>query len=708
MLLMHIAGAVLILGLIVMHKLRLWRFAANAKPAEDPALLEMYDRLCRTIQPVRRPSVLLSGKNHAPMTFGTWRPVVVLPQDLVARLSPSGIRVILGHELAHHRRWDLWLGLLQIPITALWWFHPVYWLLARGIRNVREDCCDDLVVSSGLASGEEYCRTLMQAAWLASENALAGASPAYISESQPLRRRFKRIMGAQFIARPKLAATGMLGTVALGLLLLPGVESRTFQVSPASTGVREIELMTAPLRTELSGDDILLNSELPVAVTAEKASFSAMPGKPSSHQENSLAEYYRKWLNEDVVYIITREERNVFLALTTDGEREAFIEQSWARRDPDPQKEGNAFKVEHYRRMAYANEYFASDVPGWKTDRGRIYILYGEPAGKEAHPTGGGYYRQLWEGGGSGSNAPFERWSYYSIGGIQDAVSFEFVDRTANNAYTLVGAQLPYAIRTDFIYLSEDRVLVPITLEIENRTLLFRKESNLYQARVLVSGIVARPTGNLISEFENTISADYSDSSFPEGKNQRSLFQKILLLQAGMQYRLSLTLKDLNGSDFSSSDYGILVPKFNDREFQASSLILATQVVSASADASYRMNGFIIGDMKVVPNVRIEYVNGQHLIPYLQIYNASIDPASSQPSLQISYAVKSGDIVVYSVEDPAGKTVRSASERRAVIVGSVPVHNVAAGIYSLAITVTDRIAGKSLTTTAEFRVTNAR
>jgi GWxTD domain-containing protein len=95
---------------------------------------------------------------------------------------------------------------------------------------------------------------------------------------------------------------------------------------------------------------------------------------------------YRKWLNEDVAYIITDEERAAFKRLQTDEEREQFIEQFWLRRDPTPDTVENEFKEEHYRRIAYANENFASGIPGWKTDRGRIYITYGPPDEKESHP----------------------------------------------------------------------------------------------------------------------------------------------------------------------------------------------------------------------------------------------------------------------------------------------------------------------------------
>jgi GWxTD domain-containing protein len=87
------------------------------------------------------------------------------------------------------------------------------------------------------------------------------------------------------------------------------------------------------------------------------------------------------WLNTDVVYITTRAEREVFLQLQTDRERDLFIEAFWRQRDPTPGAPENEFKVEHYRRLKYANQYFGRDTtrPGWQTDRGRFYILLGAP-----------------------------------------------------------------------------------------------------------------------------------------------------------------------------------------------------------------------------------------------------------------------------------------------------------------------------------------
>jgi GWxTD domain-containing protein len=146
---------------------------------------------------------------------------------------------------------------------------------------------------------------------------------------------------------------------------------------------------------------------------------------------------YKRWLNEEVAWIITDEERKVFKALATDDEREQFIEQFWLRRDPTPDTEENEYREEHYRRIAYANDRFASGIPGWKTDRGRIYIEYGPPDEIDSHPSGGTYERPYEEGGGSTSTYPFEQWRYRYIEGIGTNINLEFVDTTMSGEYHL-------------------------------------------------------------------------------------------------------------------------------------------------------------------------------------------------------------------------------------------------------------------------------
>src|SRR5205085_1346326 len=192
-----------------------------------------------------------------------------------------------------------------------------------------------------------------------------------------------------------------------------------------------------------------LTQDKPAAKAAAQraaASQRETVAKPLSEKERKKREAklrkeletpYRKWLNEDVVYIITDEEKQAFKRLQTDEERQQFIEQFWLRRDPTPDTAENEFKEEHYRRIAYANERYASGIPGWKSDRGRIYITFGPPTEIESHPSGGTYERPYEEGGGSTSTYPFEKWRYRYIEGIGNDVNIEFVDTTMSGEYRM-------------------------------------------------------------------------------------------------------------------------------------------------------------------------------------------------------------------------------------------------------------------------------
>ena len=153
--------------------------------------------------------------------------------------------------------------------------------------------------------------------------------------------------------------------------------------------------------------------------------------------ERELAGPWKKWMNEDVTYIITDEERQAFKRLKTDEERQQFVEQFWMRRDPTPDTEENEYKEEHYRRIAYANDHYASGIPGWKTDRGMIYIKYGAPDEIDSHPSGGSYERPYEEGGGETSTYPFEDWRYRYLDGIGTNINIEFVDTTMSGEYRM-------------------------------------------------------------------------------------------------------------------------------------------------------------------------------------------------------------------------------------------------------------------------------
>ena len=144
------------------------------------------------------------------------------------------------------------------------------------------------------------------------------------------------------------------------------------------------------------------------------------------HSVRDLSPEYRKWLVEDVRWIITTPERKKFMELSSDEQRVQFVIAFWERRNPTPGTKENRFKEEHYRRMAFANEHFAAKMEGWQTDRGRIYVVYGPPdsIATEAQV---------------GQNPPEEVWTYVHMPGGGENVSLRFIDECVCEDYDLVG-----------------------------------------------------------------------------------------------------------------------------------------------------------------------------------------------------------------------------------------------------------------------------
>ena len=221
-----------------------------------------------------------------------------------------------------------------------------------------------------------------------------------------------------FPVRQSLAVVGVCVTAAALCGLNP-----TQQTAPPSPA-------TPPPAAQSSSSSSSTPSE-----TVSKPLTKKQIAKKQKELEKELAGPWKKWMNEDVLYIITDEEKQAFKRLKTDEERQSFVESFWQRRDPTPDTEENEYKEEHYRRIAYANDHYASGIPGWKTDRGMIYIKYGPADEIDSHPSGGSYERPIEEGGGETSTFPFEDWRYRYIEGVGTNVMIEFVDTTMSGEY---------------------------------------------------------------------------------------------------------------------------------------------------------------------------------------------------------------------------------------------------------------------------------
>jgi len=494
---------------------------------------------------------------------------------------------------------------------------------------------------------------------------------------------------------------------------------------------------------------------------------------------------FKTWLNEDVIYIISPEERTAFLQLETNEEREQFIEQFWLRRSANPDMPDNDFKEEHYRRIAYANEHYASGIPGWKTDRGRIYIIWGAPDEIESHPTGGTYDRPMEEGGGSTTTYPWERWRYRYLEGIQENVELEFVDPSGSGEYHLtmdpsekdallyvpgaglsmmesmglasktdrftrsdgthlptslggtpaslneftrlelyakvqrppevkykdlealvtsrmVRDQLKFNYRTDFLKVTNDTVLVPVTVQVPNNQLQFKNKDGVYTAQLNIFGRVSTLTNRVVQTFEDSVTRDYPESLYKQSMKLSSIYQKSLPLRPGL-YRLDLVIKDVDSGNVGAVNTRLAVPRYEDEKLDASTLILADQIEHVPAK-QIGTGQFVLGSSKVRPRLDGDFTTADKLGIYLQIYNLKGDEKTHKSNASFSYTVKKGDQQVMQFKESSTDMKQTGDQ--VTIERLLPLATLTPGKYTLEVNATDLLSNVSISRSAEFSVKN--
>jgi GWxTD domain-containing protein len=226
------------------------------------------------------------------------------------------------------------------------------------------------------------------------------------------------------------------GRSVCGAMLFWGL---AFPVVEPSQQDESIARVTPP---GISGADI---SGSPTQNSGPQRCFDPHSAESNARKElkalTDLPVNYRYWLTEDAAYIIAPEERCAFLQLGSDKERDQFVEQFWYRRNPDPESFENPFQKEHYRRIVFANNKFGTDIPGWQTDRGHIYIRYGPPDVLGSHPAA----EPMWtppKDTPANVKYSWENWHYGYVDGLGENVDLEFVDAAGSGEYLLrIGLQ---------------------------------------------------------------------------------------------------------------------------------------------------------------------------------------------------------------------------------------------------------------------------
>ena len=518
--------------------------------------------------------------------------------------------------------------------------------------------------------------------------------------------------------------------------------------------------------------------------------------KQQKDLRNELKGPYKRWLDEDVRWIITDQEMKAFKSLSNDEERDNFIEQFWQRRNPSPDSPENTYREEVYARIAYANEHFAAGMPGWKTDRGHIYIAYGKPDSIESHPSGGNYERPMDEGGGETSTFPFETWHYRYIEGIGENIDIEFVDTCMCGDYHMTidrsekdallhvpgagqtmyeqmgmsskadrfkgglenlgagpmsssnqakefdrlelyaklqappkikftdlesflvnhkvmsGPFFPFQVRTDYVKVTEDTVLVPITLQIANKDITFSTKDGVSKGEVNVLGRVATITDHVVQTFEQTLLLEQPSELLAQEMKQQSVHWWALPLRPG-RYRIDIAIKDVNNPDHIGTwAEGVVVPKYDDEKLSASSLILADKMEQVPTK-QIGTGQFIIGNTFVRPRVSaspmdaVTFHRNQKLNFWMQVYNLGIDSKSKQNSATVQYQIvdlATNKTILDTSESSRAVGENSANSDQLTVERSVPLASLQPGKYQIKITVNDSISKQQVAQSAPFTV----
>ncbi len=523
-----------------------------------------------------------------------------------------------------------------------------------------------------------------------------------------------------------------------------------------------------------------------VALVAAGSLAAQDPAGERKLRQEEARDYFSKWLEQDVKYVISEEEREIFRKLGTREEKERFIEQFWARRDPDPRTAHNEFKEEHYRRIAYANDHFDAGIDGWRTDRGRIYIVFGPPDSIDRNPSGGAYDRPFHEGGGATAVFPFEIWRYRRLEGLGSDVEFEFVDKSYTGDYQLAlsadekdvflnmaghgmtlaeqigmatrlqrlsmkGATrelypmmrhrikdsaflryetysraqaapelkrpelreavdvsisfdpLPVRLRLDHFLLNERQALIPLTLEIQNRDLAYRPAGPVQRADLAVYGRLTNLSGRVTNEFEDDLFSAFPADQLEQGRNRRTLFQKVVVVDRGTRYKLELVVKDLGSGNVGVVSRGVAPAASSVEALSASSLVLA-DYIEQLPEAPEQDAMFVLGDFKVRPSVSNTFPVGGTLGLYYQLYGAPLDQTTFSPSLQIEYRLLRGGQVVHESREDPDSPLQIYNDGRIVVAKGLPLTDLPPGRYQAEVRVRDLIGNESVDLKTPFRI----
>jgi hypothetical protein len=256
--------------------------------------------------------------------------------------------------------------------------------------------------------------------------------------------------------------------------------------------------------------------------------------------------------------------------------------------------------------------------------------------------------------------------------------------------------------RFDFLRITSDTVLVPITVQIPVKQLTFQEKDSVDSATMDVFARITTLSGRIVQTFEDTLRADFPASLLQQSLGTSRIYQKAVPLSPGL-YRLDIVIKDLNSSNVGVVSTRLAVPAFQDDQLSSSSLILADDIQRVSTK-DIGLGQFVLGDVKVRPRFDQAFTSNDSMGVFLQVYNLKTDDKTHKADTSVEFRVtkdKSTEPTL-KFDIPADKLPLHGEEL--TLENKITLGSLAPGKYQLAVAVTDNISKQTITPTADFTV----
>jgi hypothetical protein len=303
-------------------------------------------------------------------------------------------------------------------------------------------------------------------------------------------------------------------------------------------------------------------------------------------------------------------------------------------------------------------------------------------------------------GGEPASLNEFNRLEQYSKAFRPPEVKYKDLEALVTSR--IVRDQVHFTWRTDYLKVTNDTVLVPVTVQIPNTQLSFQSKEGIHSATLNVFGRVSTLTGRVVQTFEDAVSRDFPDTLFQQSLKLSSIYQKSVPLRPGL-YRLDLVIKDVQSGNVGVVNSRLAVPRYDDDKLDASSLILADQIEHVPAK-QIGTGQFVLGSSKVRPRLEGDFTKADKLGIYLQVYNLKPDEKTHKSNANFQFTVKQNNQPVQGMQFQVSSDELKQSGDQVTIERLLPLATIAPGKYTLEVIATDKLSSQTVTRTADFTV----